>query len=92
MKQQLGLEYSQSNPVSVIISNRLVQLQQCFSGLELAASITRAQDNRYMKTIDRHVLNLVYAYGIDAVNETYKLIYGNIQNNITKAYKTNKNK
>lgn len=86
MKQQLGLEYSQTNPVSVIISNRLVQLQQCFSGLDLAASMIRAQDNRHMKTIDRHVLNLMYTYGKDAVNETYQLIYGDI-NKTNKVYK-----
>lgn len=92
MKQQLGLEYSLNNPVSVIITSRLVQLQQCFSGLDLAASMIRAQDNRYMKPIDRHVLNLMYTYSKDAVNEAYQLIYGNVHDNMTKSYRTNKNK
>lgn len=75
MKQQLGLEYSENNPVSYIISNRLVQLQQAFSGIELAASIQRSKSRRYMKTIDRHVINLMETYSQNAVINIYEEIF-----------------
>lgn len=75
MKQQLGIQYSENNPISYIISNRLVQLQQAFSGIELAASIQRSKSRRYTKTIDRHVINLMETYGQNAVLNIYEEIF-----------------
>lgn len=75
MKQQIGLQYSEANPVSYILSNRLVQLQQAYSGIELAASIQRSKSRRYMKTIDRHVINLMETYGQNAVLNIYEEIF-----------------
>lgn len=75
MKQQLGIQYSENNPISYILSNRLVQLQKAFSGIELAASIQRSKSRRYMKTIDRHVINLMETYGQNAVLNIYEEIF-----------------
>lgn len=75
MKQQLGIQYSEENPISYIISNRLVQLQQAYSGIELAASVQRSKARRYTKTIDRHVINLMETYGDKVVMKVYSDIY-----------------
>ena len=84
MKQRLGLEYSKVTPVSAIISNRLVDLQQVYSGTGLLGSITRIQRKDYKSTFnkkdiqywsDLHISNLVQAYGLNKVVEVYNMIY-----------------
>jgi hypothetical protein len=61
IKQKLGLEYSQNNPISFIISIRLAQILT-YKG---ADSIRK-----------RHMDNLELTYGKQKVEEVYKLIYG----------------
>jgi hypothetical protein len=77
MKQQIGLEYSEENPESYIISQRLVQLQQHYSGIELASSIVRSKrkSKRPVKFIDVHVLNLCETYGYNIVDNVYEAIF-----------------
>ena len=75
MTQQIGLEYSNNIPLSAIISNRLVDIQLYYSGLDLAASIQRSKRKKYLKQIDRHVINLVETYGYDKVSEVYNMIF-----------------
>ena len=76
-KQQLGLKYSEENPESYIISQRLVQLQQHYSGIELASSIVRSKrkSKKYISQIDRHVINLCETYGYNCVDNIYELIF-----------------
>jgi len=78
MKQQLGLEYSSQNPESYIISQRLVQLQHHYGGIELASSIVRSKrkSKKCVKQIDRHVINLCETYSYNAVDNIYELIFG----------------
>jgi len=78
MKQQLGLNYSLENPQSYIISQRLVQLQQHYSGIELASSIVRSKrkSKNPVKFIDVHVLNLCETFGYKAVQSMYETIFG----------------
>lgn len=77
MKQQLGIECSQNNPESYIISQRLVQLQQFYGGIELASSIVRSKrkSKKCTKQIDRHVINLCETYGYNCVDNIYELIF-----------------
>lgn len=75
MTQKLGLEYTLNTPPSAIISNRLVELQRFYSGVELSASMQRSKRNKYLKQIDRHVINLMQAYGQVKVVEVYDMIF-----------------
>lgn len=75
MERKLGQEYEQNMPSSAIISNRLVQIQQYYSGLELSASIQRSKRNKCLKQIDRHVINLMETYGQSKVEDTYNMIF-----------------
>lgn len=85
MKQQLGLQYSESNAPSVIIINRLVQLQQHYGGTELAMGIFRMnagkkahlQEWRKLE-LDRHLGNLAETYGRQLVYDNYYLVYGKV--------------
>ena len=74
----MGLKYSEENPESYIISQRLVQLQQFYSGIELASSIVRSKrkSKQNIKQIDRHIINLCETYGYNAVDNIYELIFG----------------
>lgn len=82
MKQQLGLQYSKNTPLSAIISNRLVDLQQTYGGTALLGAITRIQrkpskfdKNDIQYWVDLHISNLVQTYGLDKVKEVYNMIY-----------------
>ncbi len=78
VKQEIGLLYSETYPQSYIISQRLVQLQQAYSGIELASSIIRSKRKvkNPVKFIDVHVLNLCETYGYSAVQSMYETIFG----------------
>lgn len=95
MKQSLGLTYSSTEPVSAIISMRLVQVQQTYGGTALLAGITRmkrqGKPSRFDKTdiqywTDLHLFNLVQTYGQSKVNEVYNMIYS-LNNNVDKQEK-----
>lgn len=84
MKQQLGLKYSLNQPVSAIISSRLVELQQIYGGVSVLGAITRIQRKGYKSSIfikksqywtDVHINNLCEAYGRSKVIEVYNMIY-----------------
>ncbi len=83
--QQLGLKYTDNTPLSAIISNRLVDVQQTFGGVALLGSITRIQKDSTKATTfekgtnqywsDIHISNLVHTYGLNKVVEVYNMIY-----------------
>lgn len=75
MEQKLGLYYTDNTPLAAIISNRLVDLQRYYSGICLSASMQRSKRRFYLKQIDRHVINLMEAYGTDAVLNLYSEIF-----------------
>jgi len=86
MKQQLGTEYTANTPLSAIISNRLVELQQAYTGSNLLGGIVRLKRDKSLKAstfkksdyqywIDLHLNNLCETYGQSKVIEVYNMIY-----------------
>lgn len=86
MKQQLGLTYSNTEPLSAIISNRLVDLQSLYGGTTLLGGITRLKRDKGLKSslfdlgtkqywTDLHLQNLSNTYGISKVIEVYNMIF-----------------
>lgn len=84
MKQSLGLTYSSTEPLSAIISLRLVQVQQSYGGTALLGAITRIQSKAKRTAFnkqdiqywtDLHISNLVQTYGQSKVIEVYNLIF-----------------
>jgi hypothetical protein len=83
MKQRLGLTYSNTTPVSAVISHRFVQLVQMYGGTALLGGIVRIQRKDHMVSkfnsiqgqVDTHVSNLVNTYGLEKTIEVYNMIY-----------------
>lgn len=85
MKQHLGLEYTLNTPLSAIISNRLVELQQTYGGVALLGATTRIQRKNVKASTfnkkdiqywtDLHMSNLCETYGMLKVIEVYNMIY-----------------
>lgn len=79
MRQQIGLELTKHNPISLIISNRLAVLQQTYGSMRLMGSIIRIQRGdsslKILSMLDVHMSNLVLTYGLNTVISLYKTIY-----------------
>ena len=80
MKQQLGLNYSDTMPLSAIISNRLVDIQKTYGGMILLTSIQkkgkalkRTNTNQFFSDLQVH--NLIHTYGLDKVLSVYNMIF-----------------
>ena len=64
IKQQLGLKYSEENPVSYIISRRLAYIWHL------------QRDSAKFNIFCRHMDNLELTYGYETVQNVVKAIYG----------------
>lgn len=78
MKQQLGIMYTDENPISYIISNRLVQLQQEYGGVILLSAVLKCKKNNNIDPknwCQIHIINLMETYGKTTVSNLYDSIY-----------------
>jgi hypothetical protein len=74
--KQINTPYQLNEPISLIVSNRLAELALFYGGRDLCISMFRSSRRKYLKPIDRHLINLMETYGDSVVIDTYNLIWG----------------